>query len=307
MRLIKQPMMNRMLYALAPIVLASVYFFGWRSLLVFVIVNIVGFLSEYLFVRIYNQKVSTAVFVTNTLFALSLPPAIPLWIAVVGIIFGVVFGKMVFGGFGKNIFNPALTGRAFIYVSFVVPMTSTWFNPIGGTFGGFVRFMPDAVTQATPLRLLAKGTNVPLLNLFLGNIPGSVGETCALLIIIAGIYLVWTKTASYRVILSGLISFLAFELIFWLLGIRGASEPLHSLFAGSFLFGIIFMATDPISASQTTDIGRWIYGGIIGMLTVLIRLFAVWPEGITFAILIANMFAPLLDYTIKSVKKRVRV
>ena len=302
----KQPIMNRMLYALIPIVVASIYFFGWRVLLVLAIVNVVGFLSEYLFARMYNQKVSTAVFVTNFLFALSLPPTIPIWIAVVGIIFGVVFGKMVFGGFGKNIFNPALTGRAFIYVSFVVPMTSTWVNPIKGTLGGFLHFAPDAVTSASPLRLLARGTNVPLLNLFLGNVSGSVGETCALLIIISGIYLIWKKTASYRIILSGLVSFLVFQTIFWFWGIKGAVEPLHALFAGSFLFGIIFMATDPISASQTTDIGRWIYGGLIGILTVLIRLFSVWPEGITFAILIANMFAPLLDYTIKSAKKRVK-
>jgi len=176
-----------MLYALSPLVVVSIYFFGWRTLLILAIVNVVGFLAEYLFVRMYNQKVSTAVFVTNTLFALSLPPMIPIWIAIVGIIFGVVFGKMVFGGFGRNIFNPALTGRAFIYVSFVVPMTSTWMKPVDG----FFRFAPDAVTQATPLRLLFRGVDVPLINLFLGNVAGSVGETCALLIIISGIYLVW--------------------------------------------------------------------------------------------------------------------
>ncbi len=305
--IMKQPIMARMLYALTPIVVVSIYYFGWRTLLVFAVVNITGFLAEYLFARVYKQKVSMAVFVTNFLFALSLPPTIPIWIAVVGIIFGVVFGKMVFGGFGRNVFNPALTGRAFIYVSFVVPMTSTWRNPIEGLFGGFAKFVPDAVTQATPLRLLAGGGDVSVLNLFIGNVAGSVGETSAIIIIIAAIYLLWKKTASYRIMLSGLAGFLLFQTLFWLMGVKGVPEPIHALLAGSFLFGIVFMATDPISASQTTDTGRWIYGALIGVLTSLIRTFSVWPEGITFAILFANMFAPLLDYIIKnSGKKKVK-
>ena len=302
--IMKQPIMMRMIYALIPLAVVSIYFFGWRSLLVLAVVNIVGFLSEYLFARIYKQKVSAAVFVTNFLFALSLPPSIPIWMASVGIIFGVIFGKMVFGGFGRNVFNPALTGRAFIYVSFVVPLTSTWLKPAGGMLGGFARFSTDAVTQATPLRLLAAGKNVPLIKLILGNTSGSFGETCAVLIVISGIYLIWKKTASFRIILSGIIGFLAFETLFWALGVEGVTDPAHAFFAGSFLFGIVFMATDPISASQTTNAGRWIYGALIGILTPLIRTFSVWPAGITFAILIANMFAPLLDYMIKNAKKK---
>ena len=300
----KQPIMLRMIYALIPLALISIYFFGWRSLLILAVVNVAGFLAEYVFAKIYRLKVSTAVFVTNFLFALSLPPSVPVWIAVVGIVFGVIFGKMVFGGFGKNIFNPALTGRAFIYVSFVVPMTSKWLKPAGGLLGGFARFSTDAVTQATPLRLLSRGVDVPLVKLFLGNTSGSFGETCAVVIIISAVYLIWKKTASFRIIISGIIGFLTLEMLFFLAGIDGSVDPLHAFFAGSFLFGIVFMATDPISASQTTDTGRWIYGALIGILTSLIRTFSVWPAGITFAILIANMFAPLLDYAIKNAKKK---
>ncbi|MFW5712512.1 MAG: RnfABCDGE type electron transport complex subunit D, partial [Spirochaetota bacterium] len=118
-----QPPMIKVVYALVPLVVASIYYFGWRFLLVLALVNAVGILTEYLMARTYSMKVTSSVLVTNFLFALSLPPTIPLWIAVVGIVFGVVFGKMVFGGFGKNVFNPAISGRAFIYISFGVPLT----------------------------------------------------------------------------------------------------------------------------------------------------------------------------------------
>jgi len=149
----KQKIMLQVVYALIPIVIASIYFFGWRSIVVLAVVNLAGFASEYIFARVYGQQVSSAVFVTNFLFALSLPPTIPLWIAVVGIVFGVVFGKMVFGGFGRNVFNPALSGRAFIYVSFGYPMTSRFIEPVTGFSGGFARWLPDmdTLTKATPL------------------------------------------------------------------------------------------------------------------------------------------------------------
>jgi Na+-transporting NADH:ubiquinone oxidoreductase subunit B len=302
--IMKQKPMLQVVYALIPLVIASIYFFGWRSLLVLAIVNLAGFFTEYLFTSRKNQPVSSAVFVTNFIFALSLPPTIPLWIAVVGIVFGIIFGKMVFGGFGRNVFNPALSGRAFIYVSFGVPLTSRWVDPVGGVAGGFAAFQADAVTKATPLTQYAQGETVPYLDLFLGNISGSLGETAAFLIIIAGIILMIKKVASHKIVLGSLIGFLIFQILFWLTGVEGAVDPVRAVLSGSFLFGIVYCATDPISASQTTGTGRWIYGLIIGVLTVLIRSFSSWPAAITFAILLANTFAPLLDRIIKESKSK---
>ncbi|MBA7467635.1 MAG: RnfABCDGE type electron transport complex subunit D [Spirochaeta sp.] len=298
--------MHRVVLSLIPLVAAAVYFFGWRTLVLLAVVNAAGFLAEFLFARVYRQQVTAAVFVTNFLFTLILPPNVPLWIAVVGIVFGVIFGKMVFGGFGRNIFNPALSGRAFIYVSFGVPLTSGWVEPIKGVFGGFSSFQADVLSGATPLAMISSGEPVSLLKLFLGNTAGSLGETSALLILICGMYLLIKKTASFRIVLGGVAAFVVFQLVFRLTGVAGAADPLSALLSGSFLFGIMFMATDPISASQTTDRGRWVYGAAVGMLTVLIRTFSIWPEGITFAILLANMFAPLLDHLLKQAAGRAK-
>lgn len=304
----KQKIMTRMLLALLPLTVASLYFFGWRALAILVIVNIAGFLSEYIFARVYKTQVSMAIFVTNFLFALSLPPTIPLWIPVIGIVFGVVFGKMVFGGFGRNVFNPAIAGRAFIYVSFGAQMTATraWLVPAKGVLGALGQWQADVVTQATPLAQLAQGVPVPFSGLFFGNVPGALGETSALLILVAAIYLVATKTASWRIMVSVLLSYGILQSLFLLAGVDGAYDPLHGLLAGSLLFGAVFMATDPVSSSQTTDRGRVIYGVMIGLLTALIRTFSVWPEAITFSILLANMFAPLLNLIIKEQMKKKR-
>ncbi|MDC7125509.1 MAG: RnfABCDGE type electron transport complex subunit D, partial [Spirochaetales bacterium] len=184
--IMKQKVMFQVLYALIPLAIFSIYLYGWRSLSILIIVNVAGFLSEYVFAKIYKKQVSSAVFVTNFLYALSMPPAIPYWIAVVGIVFGVVFGKMVFGGFGRNIFNPAISGRAFVYISFGAPMTSGFVQPSGGFPGGFVHWLSgvDAVSKATPIAAFSSGSNVDLLNLISGITAGSLGETCAILIII---------------------------------------------------------------------------------------------------------------------------
>jgi Na+-transporting NADH:ubiquinone oxidoreductase subunit B len=308
--IMKQKPMFQVVFALVPLALASIYFFGWKSLVVLVVVNIAGFLAEYLFARVYKTQVTSAVFVTNFLFALSLPPTIPLWIAVVGILFGVVFGKMAFGGFGRNVFNPALTGRAFIYVSFGAQMTAarSWVLPASGGAGALGLWQADAVSTATPLVSLAQGSDVPLIKLLIGNIPGSFGETSAILIILGGLYLMLKKTANWRIVVSGVGTYFAVQLVFWLANVDGAYDPLSGLLSGSLLYGMMFMATDPISSSQTTDTGRVIYGVLIGVLTALIRTFSVWPEAITFSILLANMFAPLLNYLIREArtKKKAR-
>ena len=304
----KQKVMNQVIFALIPVAVLSVYFFGWRSLTLLAVVNAAGFLSEFVFAKIYKKQVSTAVFVTNFLFALSLPPAVPYWIAVVGIVFGVVFGKMVFGGFGRNIFNPAISGRAFIYISFGNPLTASFVQPASGFPGGFSQWLSgaDAVSRATPLFNFSAGQETPLSQLLLGNTGGSLGETSAVLIAAAGIFLILRNAASFRIILSGIIGFLLMQTILFFAGIPGVISPVYALFCGSLMYGVVFMATDPISSSQTTNEGRWLYGLLIGVLISLIRIFSLWIEAVTFAILIANMFAPLIDHMIKEQKKKAK-
>ncbi len=296
-----QPPMRRVLIALIPVIAEAVYFFGWRVVLLLAVANAAAFLAEYAFTRRWNEPVTSAVFVTATLFALSLPPALPVWMAVVGVLFAVVFGKMVFGGFGRNIFNPALTGRAFIYVCFGQQMTAMWSEPISGALGGFGAYATDAITQATPAILLKHGTLIPYADLLFGRTAGTIGGTSALLGLLGGVYLLWTRTANYRIIVSGFAGFLLMQGALWFAGVHAAAEPIRSLLAGSFVVGIIFYATDPVSASQT-DEGRWVYGAMVGVLSSLIGVFSVWPAGTMFAVLLANMTAPLLDHGVRTWK-----
>lgn len=298
--------MRNVLKGLTPLCLAAIYFYGWRFTAVLAVVAAAGVLSEYVLAKKYGLQMTESLFVSVLLFSLSLPPGIPLWIAALGIVFGIVFGKMVFGGFGRNIFNPAITARAFVYISFGVPMTSKFLPTLPGPDswfpGGFAHWLSplDSVSSATPL--FTKSAD--LFNLAFGFIPGSFGETAAVLVVIGGLYIIIKKAANWRLTVSAIAAFLIMQTIFWLAGIRDTVDPLYALISGSFLLGAFFMITDPVSASQTTNIGRWIYGAFFGVLTVLIRVFSIWPEGITFAILLSNMFAPLLDYYLKERKKR---
>ncbi|NQT93151.1 MAG: RnfABCDGE type electron transport complex subunit D, partial [Lentisphaerae bacterium] len=224
--------MRRVLVALVPVACASIYFFGWRALVMLVTANVVGFLTEYAFTRGRNEPVSSAVFVTATLLALSLPPGLPHWMVVVGVVFAVTFGKMVFGGFGKNVFNPALTGRAFLYVSFGAHMTAQWHEPVAGPFGGLKAYAADAVTGATPGMALKTGTEMDFLPLVLGNTAGVMGGTCAVLVLAGGIYILWKKAANYRIVVSGLLGFLGMQTLLWLTEPGQAADPIRALFAG---------------------------------------------------------------------------
>jgi Na+-transporting NADH:ubiquinone oxidoreductase subunit B len=282
-----------------------VYLFGWRVLFLLALCNAIAFAAEFAFTRGWNQPVSSAAFVTATLFTLSIPPALPAWMAAVGITFSVVFAKMVFGGFGKNIFNPALTGRAFIYICFGAQMTGAWSEPFAPPLGGLAGWTPDVITTATPGMLLKSGP-VDWLPLFLGNTTGVIGGTTALLAIAGGIYLCVTKAANYRIPVAGLAAYLVMQTLFWMLGVKNAANPLYSVMAGSIMIGMFYYATDPVSASQTTNEGRWIYGAFIGVMSVLITTLSAWPAGTMFSILLANMFAPLLDHTIKERKRRAQ-
>lgn len=298
-----QPPMVRVLQACIPLAVGSVYFFGWRTLLLLAVVNAVAFVSEYLFTRRWKEPVTSAVFVTGTLFTFSLPPTIPVWMAVVGIIFAVVFGKMVFGGFGRNVFNPALTGRAFLYISFGLHMTAMWSEPVGGTMGGFGAWASDAITSATPGMRLKEGVVFDLLPLFLGTASGTIGGSSALLALLGGVYLLWTKTANYRIVVSCFAGYLVPQALLWLAGVPSAGDPVHAVLAGSFVVGAFFYATDPVSASQTKP-GQWLYGAFIGLMSCLISVYSVWPAGTMFAILLANMFAPITDHVIRQRQAR---
>jgi Na+-transporting NADH:ubiquinone oxidoreductase subunit B len=296
-----QKLMVRVLIATVPLIAFAVYLFGLRILLLLAVTNLAGFITEYLFTRREGKPVSSAVFVSATLFTLSLPPPIPVWMAVVGVVFGVLFGKMVFGGFGRNIFNPALTGRAFIYVSFGGFMTAMWHEPFSGFPGGLLHYTVDAVTRATPGMLMKTGTYFTPSELFFGFKSGTIGGTTPLLAIICGLYLLFTKTASYRIVVSGIAGYIAIQSLLWKMGVANAVDPLHGIMAGSFLVAIFFYATDPVSASQT-DEGRWLYGAFIGIMASIITVFSAWPAGAMFAILLGNMFAPITDHLIKEIK-----
>jgi Na+-transporting NADH:ubiquinone oxidoreductase subunit B len=292
-----------MLHALVPIVLAAVYFFGWRAVVVLAVSNLAAFATEYAFVRPYREPVTSAVFVTGTLFALALPPTLPIWMAVIGVVFGVAFGKMVFGGFGRNVFNPALVGRAFIYVTFPNHMNASWAETVKGAAGGFSVYAADAVTTATPLRVMAEGEGASWVELMAGNVPGSYGETCAVLAVLGGIYIIWRKAANYRIVVSGLVGFGVLQTALWGAGVEAAGDPVRTALAGGFLFGLMFFATEPVSAPRTRP-ALWLYGVFIGSMTVLIRTYSAWPEGVMFAVLLGNTFAPITDYALKAWKSR---
>jgi Na+-transporting NADH:ubiquinone oxidoreductase subunit B len=301
-----------------------VYYYGWRALAIILTCNVAGYFVERSFTRNWKEPVSSAVLVTGTLLALSLPPMLPLWMAALGSAFGVLFGKMVFGGFGRNVFNPAMTGRAFLYVSFGKQMTSEWSAPYGGFPGGLLKWgrslaevgekladgTTDAIATATPFSLMRlspeawieRGVTDPptfsTLKMLLGGYGSVLGDASVLLVILGGIYLLQKKTANYRIVVGGLLGFAVMQTLAWLLGWRNALDPLHAAISGSLLLGLFFYATDPITAS-TIDRGRWIFGIFVGAMSVLIATFSSWAAGMMFAILLANMFVPLLDNVLK--------
>jgi len=300
----KQTIMNRVLYALLPLLLFSIYLFGWRVFAIVIVSNLAAFLTEFLFIRKKkNGKVTMAVFVTGTLLALTLPPTIPLWIAAVGSIVAITFGKMVFGGFGLNIFNPAILGRTFVYISFPQQMTITWLKPytLSSFPGGLIRWTAEPMmkTSATILGQLRNSgaTDFSMSNAFLGFIPGSIGETSAILIILAGIYLILTKTAKWQPMVATTLSLIIFGFIFY-----PAQNIMFSLVTGGALFGIVYMTTDPVSQAKG-KLAIWIYGALIGFLTVFIRKFSLFYEGMMFAILLTNAFMPMIEYGLDKLSK----
>jgi Na+-transporting NADH:ubiquinone oxidoreductase subunit B len=306
--MMQKPML-RVCYALIPLVLASIYLFGWRSFVLTGIVLICGFITEALFTYPQGKPVTSAVLVTGLIFTLSLPPTAPFWMAIIGVVVGVAMGKMVFGGFGQNVFNPAMVGRCFIYITFPLQMTNRWVEPFWGGLGGLTKWSGsmDSLTQATPLEVLRHGDSMPLQDLLLGRTSGSIGEMSAVLILLGGLYIVAKKAASWRLVLSCLLGGIVSSGILRLAGFNQIPDPLTTLLAGSFLFGAFFIVTEPVSGAKT-KLGQWIYGSMIGSLIVVLRGFSNFSEGVMFSVLIMNAFVPILDQTIRQVqtKKKAR-
>jgi Na+-transporting NADH:ubiquinone oxidoreductase subunit B len=278
----------------------------------------VGFMWELLFAVIRKHPISEGFLVTGLLFPLTLPPTIPLWQVAVGISFGVVIGKEVFGGTGRNILNPALTGRAFIFFAYPGKMSG---DQVWIFFDDAKSTLIDAVSGATPLALttlVETGTRVEsalseagfsFTNMMLGSYPGSIGGTSALLCFIGAGFLILSGIASYRIVFGGILGLLTMGGVLNILSGSAANvwfalNPFYHLVMGGFAFGIAYMATDPVSAPGMRH-AQWIYGFFIGVLTVLIRVFnPAFPEGIMLAILFMNLFSPLLDYVF--IKNRLR-
>ena len=238
---------------------------------------------------------------TSILFTLTLPAGIPLWMAALGIVFGVVIGKEVFGGTGKNFLNPALTGRAFLYFAYPAQMS-----------GDQVWVAVDSFTRATPLGKAAVGQEygIDWMQAFIGNMAGSLGETSTLAIALAAVILIASRIASWRIMAGVVIGMVLCSLLFNSLSSTNpmfSMSPAWHLVLGGFAFGTVFMATDPVSAAMT-DRGRWIYGGLIGVMCVLIRVInPAFPEGMMLSILFGNLFAPLIDHFVVqgNIKRRL--
>jgi Na+-transporting NADH:ubiquinone oxidoreductase subunit B len=273
---------------------------------IFIVTFLVGISWEILFAMRRGHEVNEGFFVTSILFALTCPPDMPLWQVALGISFGVVIGKEVFGGTGKNFLNPALTGRAFLYFAYPAQMS-----------GDAVWTAVDGYTGATPLSVVASDGMAALqqqwswMDAFMGSVPGSIGETSTLAIFIGGVMLLLTRVASWRIIAGVMIGMVALSSLLNMIG--SDSNPAFSmpwywhLVTGGFAFGMIFMATDPVSAAMT-DAGKWAFGILIGVMTVLIRVVnPAFPEGIMLAILFANLFAPLMDHFVvqANIKRRL--
>lgn len=293
---------------------------------VYIVTLIVCGFWEILFASVRNKEINEGFLVTSILFALTLPPTIPLWQVALGISFGVVIAKEVFGGTGRNFLNPALAGRAFLYFAYPAKMSgdAVWIA-VDGYSGATPLALAtststmNGVTGATPWGQAIVGgseaiesAGISWWDAFLGFLPGAMGETSTLAILIGAAFLLYTRIASWRIMLAMLLGMVGLATLFNLFG--SDANPITSLPAywhfviGGFAFGMVFMATDPVSAAMTNS-GKWVYGVLIGMLVMLIRVVnPAYPEGTMLAILFANLMAPLIDYVVvrANIKRRLR-
>lgn len=306
-RLSTRSVMGDVLIGLVPAVIAAGVFFRVRALLVIAVCVAACVVSEWVCNRIRRRATSIgdlSAVVTGVILAMSLPPAIPFSVAVIGSVFAIVIVKMVFGGLGSNIFNPAMAARAFLAASFGTLMT-TWTVPATVDAGMQTISASNAVavTQATPLgwsKMVQKGTaaskevNLQTKSAFWGEVGGCLGETSGLAFLIGGAYLLIRRTITWHIPAAVLLSAGAIALIAWLIKPEGFVNPLLHLTGGGLLICAFFIATDPVTAPLTTR-GMWIFGIGVGALIMLIRIVGEYPEGVMYAVLIMNAFSPLID------------
>ena len=266
-----------------------------KILPLYIVSYVVGLGIEIIFAQVRKEEVNEGFFVTGFLIPLIMPADVPLWMLAIAVAFAVIIGKEVFGGSGMNVVNPALLARAFMFFSYPSQMSgdSIW-----------IAEKADAYSGATPLGTLLNGGGVEqlpsMMEMFIGTIPGSVGETSKIAILLGALFLIVTGVASLRVILSTFVGAAALGLLFTAIGVSDVPFYYHYLMGG-FMFGAIFMATDPVTAAQT-NCGKIIYGFLIGAMAVLIRVANPgYPEGMMLAILLLNVFAPLIDYCVVAV------
>jgi len=303
---IRDPLDNKrfmvtVIVALLPCLLAGVYFFGLRVLTLVLVSYVVGGAAEVVFAIVRKDEIKEGFLVTGLIFPLMLPPTVPLWMAAVGILFGVVVGKELFGGTGRNLFNPALVGRCFLAIGYPDAMTTNtafWVKPGTGITGRLFQYVDgsnvSAVTQATPLVGAKEGVYTPLADLLFGNVAGSVGETSALMIVAAGVFLLLTRVANWRTVASTVLSFAILAALMHWASPESFGPVVWHLLAGSLLFGAFFVATDPVT-SPVSNPAKWAYGIVIGVSTILIRNLTSFSEGVMYAILLGNIFAPVFD------------
>jgi len=294
----------------------------WKIIPLVIVSYGVGLGVEFLFAIINKHEVEEGYLVTGMLVPLIVPIDIPLWMLGVAVVFGVVIGKEVFGGTGMNILNPALTIRAFLFFAY-----PTWMSGDKVWVEGAVEQAKqiagganiDAIAGETILGGIAQGNPVThsMWDMFYGFIPGSIGETSTLLILLGGLFLIFTKIGSWRIMLASVLGAITMGLIFNMIApmMEGtkffnlmSTEYWHHLLIGGFAFGTVFMATDPVTGSQTNK-GKWIYGFLIGFLSIMIRVFnPAYPEGVMLAILLMNVFAPTIDHFVVqgNIKKRLK-
>ena len=281
-----QSIMRDVIIALVPATAAGIYYFGLRALILIVAAIISAVFFEWLYEKITKKPVTIndlSAVVTGLLLAMNLPASAPVWVAIVGSAFAIIFAKQLFGGLGQNFINPALAGRAFLLASCPTEMT-TWVVPNG--------LAADAATYATPLAQLKNGTlDASLGQLVLGQVGGTIGETCAIALIIGGIYLLYKHVISWKI---PVIYIATVFILFAVIGRHGMRMPLQEIFAGGVMLGGIFMATD-YASSPVTPKGQVIFAVGAGLLTYLIRTFGGYPEGVSYSILIMNCCVPLIE------------
>ena len=294
---------------------------------ILIITFIAGAICEISFAMIRKHEINEGFLVSCALIPLTMPPDVPLWQVFMGTSFGIIIGKEIFGGVGTNVFNPALTARAFMYFAFPTKISGdkVWaVGPDGYTGATALAIPANPVEYDTASNLFAASTqfDYSLMNMFWGLIPGSIGETNKLLILLGAIFLIYCGIVSWRIMVSCVLGLVFTSVLFNLLSyltvdgilLSGGTPnamltitPLQHILIGSFLFGTVFMATEPVTSSHTNT-GRWIYGFLIGVLTVIIRsINPAYPEGVFLAILIMNMFAPLIDYYVVQSNIKMRL